>query len=96
MIHTEKTIWESCSEEEYEQNHRSFNYRRVPVYNNIQAGILEQIKLMDKEPDGWRYEKAVGKKLVLILSEKEAKDENLVSLLMDMTDKMIKVCEKCF
>ena len=87
MIFTEETIWESCTKEEYDQaTPKLFKYRRVPVYNNEQAGLFAQIELMNKEPDGWRYEKVSGKKLVFIVSEKEAKDEKLMSLLKMLKD----------
>lgn len=71
-------IWERCSEKEYEKNHpKNFeeflqtmmggaDYRKVPVYHRG-GGILDQIHLLDVEPDGYYYEKCVGYKKVLML-----------------------------
>lgn len=42
-------------------------YRKVPIYNTNGGGILEQIKLWDKEPHDYYYEKKVGSKFVLML-----------------------------
>lgn len=42
-------------------------YRKVPIYHNHKGGILEQIKLIDKEPDDYYYEKKIGSKFVFMM-----------------------------
>lgn len=42
-------------------------YRKVPIYHNSKGGILNQIKLVNKEPDTYYYEKRIGSKFVLML-----------------------------
>lgn len=83
MIFTYETIWKPCSKEEYDKEaHKLFSeYRRVPIYHNRRIGIIEQIQLYGVEPDEWRYEKAVGKKQICMLSSEEAEDKELMASL---------------
>lgn len=88
MIFTDETIWESCTKEEYDrESHKLFSgYRRVPIYHSKRYGIIEHMKLCGREPDEWRYEKAVGKKRVCLLSTKEVEDKELMDALKKMYD----------
>jgi len=85
MIFVQEPIWEPCSKEEFDRAMKDFPafhtpYRRVPIYRNG-GGILDQIQLYGKEPDGYRYEKCVGRKDVAILSSDEIEDEKLMKIL---------------
>ena len=86
MIFTDEIIWESCTKEEYDREaHKLFSgYRRIPIYHSKPYGIIEQIKLYGVEPDEWKYEKAVGKKRICMLSTREAEDKELMAALKEM------------
>jgi len=71
-------IIEKCTKEEYDSHHKEnatfeemveyllsdVRYRRIPYWNNG-GGILDQIS--GKEPDGYRYEKIIGYKDILMM-----------------------------
>lgn len=86
MIFTDEIIWKSCTKEEYDREaHKLFSvYRRVPIYHSKRYGIIEQIKLYGVEPDEWKYQKAVGKKRICMLSTREAEDKELMAALKEM------------
>ena len=42
-------------------------YKAVPVYKNTKLGLLEQIKLMNKEPDYYKYYQKAGTKRVIMI-----------------------------
>ena len=85
MIFADETIWVPCTKEEYEKSIKDLfpliPCRRVPIYKNTSYGILEQIKFYGKEPDEWRYEKAVGTKRICMVSSEEANDKELMEFL---------------
>lgn len=42
-----------------------FDYKAVPIYKDSKPGLFEQIKLLDKEPDYYKYYKKVGTKRII-------------------------------
>ncbi len=86
MIFEKIPVWEPCSKEEFERAMKNFPflprpYRSVPIYKQG-GGIMDQVK--GKVPDGYRYEKAVRWKDVVLVSEAEANDKDLMKLLNQM------------
>ena len=85
MIVQEEGVWEPCTKEEFDEGCKKdplfAPYRKVPIYHNVRPGLLEQLKLWDKEPDEWRYEKQIGKKFVFLINSAEANDKELMAFL---------------
>lgn len=75
----DEPIWEECTKEEYEKYYGKENdiswenitkwlsspntYKRVPHWNNEQAGILWHMEY--HEPDYYTYHKMIGKRHIL-------------------------------
>ena len=83
MITTKKPIWEQCSKEEFDSAMADFPYlptpyRAVPIYKRG-GGVMDQLE--GREPDGYRYEKVVGWKNVILLSEAEANDKEIIKMI---------------
>lgn len=75
-----QAIWEPCSKEEFDSAMKGFlgiGYRVVPIYNGG-GGIMDQLR---RAPDGYRYEKCVGYKDVVLLTSAEANDKELMKQL---------------
>lgn len=88
MIVEQEGVWEQCTKEEFDEGWNKdpilAPYRMIPIYHNVPPGLLEQIKLCGKEPDGWRYEKMVGTKTVVLINTDEANDKELMEFLKSL------------
>lgn len=80
MIIQDEAIWVPCSKEEFDDAWKDdpffAPYRAVPIYNGVH-GIFDY----KKKPDGYRYEKRVGSKRVILINSAEANDKELMSFL---------------
>ena len=88
MIIQEEGVWEPCTKEEFDEGWKKdplfAPYRKVPIYHNARLGLLERLKLWDKEPDDWRYEKRIGKKIVFLINSSEANNKELMEFLKSL------------
>ena len=84
MIIQKEPVWEPCTKEEFDiaMENSPYSlprpYRIVPIYKEG-GGLMDRLE--GKEPDEFRYEKIVGWKTVLLLSDDEANDKRLMKIL---------------